>query len=110
MFEFTVTKKISNAGGKLHGGAVSVMFDVTTGSAVCALASENFWDAGHVSRAINCQYLRPAPLGMVLIVECEVVHLGGLLGLITATMKDKKTGNVVATCVHDKVQVTKGRL
>ena len=76
-----------------------------------AVSREGFWDAGHVSRSLNCQYLRPAPVGTVLEVESWLVQMGRNLGTIRAEMRIKGgDGKVCYTCVHDKVQVTQGRL
>jgi acyl-coenzyme A thioesterase PaaI-like protein len=75
-----------------------------------AVSKEDFWDAGHVSRSLNCQYLRPAPLGSTLVVESTIVHLGKSLGTIRGEMRKKEDGKVCYTCVHDKVQLFLGRL
>jgi acyl-coenzyme A thioesterase 13 len=106
VFEFIVPPLLSNAGGNLHGGAVAVIFDVCTSMTCAAVSKEDFWDAGHVSRALNCQYIRPAPTGTVLLVESEVVHLGRSLGQLSGTIRRKDDGKLCYTCVHDKVQVT----
>jgi len=109
-FEFTVPTLLSNAGGNLHGGAVAVIFDTCTSMTCAAVSKEDFWDAGHVSRHLNCQYIRPAPIGCVLVVESTIVHLGKSLGTIRGTMRRKDDGKVCYTCVHDKVQLFAGRL
>jgi uncharacterized protein (TIGR00369 family) len=106
VFELTVPQILCNASGNLHGGAVALVFDICTSMTVVAASKEDFWDAGHVSRALNCQYIRPAPLGTVLLVENEIVHLGRSLGQLKGTMRRKDNGKICYTCVHDKVQVT----
>lgn len=110
VFEFTVTPQISNAGGSLHGGAVATFFDTATSMTCSAVARDGFWDAGHVTRVLSCQYLRPAREGTIMLIESEIVHLGRLLGQIRGTMRRKYDQQVCYTCTHDKVQVTKGRL
>jgi uncharacterized protein (TIGR00369 family) len=110
LFEFTVPQLLTNAGGNLHGGAVALIFDTCTSMTTTAVSKEDFWDAGHVSRSLNCQYIRPAPLGEVLVVESTIVHLGKSLGTIRAEMRRKSDGKVCYTCVHDKVQLFLGRL
>ena len=56
VFSFTVPKQMCNMGGSLHGGAVALIFDITTSMAISACSSEGFWDSGHVSR--NRQVLK----------------------------------------------------
>src|ERR1700753_4168196 len=71
-FSLLVPKSLCNAGNNLHGGAVALIFDMCTSMAVIVASREGFWDTGHVSRTLNCTYLRPAPEGTELIVEAEV--------------------------------------
>jgi acyl-coenzyme A thioesterase 13 len=118
IFHFTVPSLLANAGGNLHGGAVALIFDTCTSMTCTAVSREGFWDAGHVSRSLNCQYLRPAPVGTTVVVESWLVQMGRNLGTMRAEMrlpdelKDGilEKGKVCYTCVHDKVQVTQGRL
>jgi hypothetical protein len=37
-------------GNNLHGGAVALIFDITTSMAIQVCTREGFWDTGHVSR------------------------------------------------------------
>lgn len=110
VFEFTVPHLLSNAGGNLHGGGVATIFDTCTSMTTAAVSREDFWDAGHVSRSLNCQYIRPAPVGSVLEIESKVIHLGKSLGTIHGIMRRKDDGKVCYTCVHDKVPLYLGRL
>jgi len=50
VFSFTVPRQLCNVTGNLHGGAVALIFDITTSAAIKACSRENFWDTGHVSR------------------------------------------------------------
>jgi acyl-coenzyme A thioesterase 13 len=72
---------------------------------VGVVAREGFWDSGHVSRTLNCTYLRPAPEGTELIVECEIVHLGKSLAELRGVMRRKDNGKVCYICEHGKAKV-----
>ena len=72
---------------------------------VGVVAREGFWDTGHVSRTLNCTYLRPAPEGSELLVECEVVHLGKTMAELKGVMRRKEDGKVCYVCEHGKVKV-----
>jgi acyl-coenzyme A thioesterase 13 len=74
-FSLKVPLSLCNGGGNLHGGAVALIFDICTSVAVIVSSREGYWDSGHVSRTLNCTYLRPAPEGTELIVEAEVCVL-----------------------------------
>jgi uncharacterized protein (TIGR00369 family) len=90
--------------GNLHGGAVALIFDICTSTAINAVSREGFWDTGHVSRTLNCTYLRPAPEGAKIFVECEVVHLGKRMALTKGVIKTED-GKVCYTCEHGKAAV-----
>ncbi|PVI06570.1 Thioesterase/thiol ester dehydrase-isomerase [Periconia macrospinosa] len=90
--------------GGLHGGAVALIFDITTSTAIIALSQPGFWDAGHVSRNLNCTYLRPVVEGQKILVESEVVTLGKRMAMTRAVIKTED-GKVCCTCEHGKVAV-----
>ena len=104
VFSFTVPKDLCNMSGNLHGGAVALIFDICTSTAISACSTEGFWDTGHVSRTLNCTYLRPAMEGQKVFVESEVVHLGRRLGMVTGRIVDE-SGKVCYTCEHGKAAV-----
>ncbi|KAF2093583.1 Thioesterase/thiol ester dehydrase-isomerase [Rhizodiscina lignyota] len=104
-FLLRVAPDICNAAGNLHGGFVALAFDMLTSLTVAPLAREDFWDSGHVSRTLNCTYMRPALEGSELLVESEVVHLGKRLGMLRGVMRDKETGKVCYACEHGKAAV-----
>ncbi|KAF2704059.1 Thioesterase/thiol ester dehydrase-isomerase [Pleomassaria siparia CBS 279.74] len=104
VFSFTVPRELCNMTGNLHGGAVALIFDICTSTAISACSKEGFWDTGHVSRTLNCTYLRPAPQGAKVTVESQVVHLGRRLGMTTGVIKTED-GKVCYTCEHGKAAV-----
>lgn len=64
------------------------------------------WDVGHVSRTLNCTYLRPAPVGTKVFVENYVVHMGKRLAQTTGVMRiGSPDGKVCYTCEHGKAAV-----
>lgn len=101
VFSLTIPQSLCNMAGVLHGGAVALIFDICTSSAIAAASKEGFWDSGHVSRTLNCTYLRPVIEGQKVIVESEVVHLGKKMGLTRALIKTED-GKVCYTCEHGK--------
>jgi len=72
---------------------------------ITAVEREGFWDRGHVSRTLNCTYLRPAFLGTQLLIESETVHIGKNMCLIRAVMKRKSDGAICYTCEHGKARI-----
>jgi len=59
-----------------------------------------------VSRTLNCTYLRPAPLGAEVLIECEVVAVGRRLVQLRGVMR-RPDGEreVYATCEHGKFNI-----
>lgn len=104
VFSMTVPGELCNMSGSLHGGAVALIFDIATSTAITASSKDGFWDTGHVSRTLNCTYLRPAPEGAKISIESEVVHLGKRMGLTRGVIKTED-GKVCYTCEHGKASV-----
>ncbi|KAH7563090.1 hypothetical protein BM1_00137 [Bipolaris maydis] len=50
VFSFVVPEELCNIGGNLHGGAVALIFDITTSLTILPCGREGFWDGGNVSR------------------------------------------------------------
>ncbi|OSS46136.1 hypothetical protein B5807_08081 [Epicoccum nigrum] len=103
VYSFTVPKKLCNMGGNLHGGAVALIFDICTSTAITAVSHDGFWDTGHVSRTLNCTYLRPAAEDTKVYVISEVVHLGKRQGLTKGEIRlESEDGKIAYTCEHGK--------
>jgi acyl-coenzyme A thioesterase 13 len=125
VYSFVVPKQLCNMGGNLHGGAVALIFDICTSTAITAVSRDGFWDTGthlhsiqaeveastddrigHVSRNLNCTYLRPAPEGAKVYVISEVVHLGKRQGLTKGEIRmESEDGKIAYTCEHGKAAV-----
>lgn len=63
-----------------------------------------------MSRTLNCTYLRPAPEGTELIIECSVVSLGKTMAELSGTMRRRDDGKLCYTCSHGKVAVDFGKM
>jgi len=59
----------------------------------------------HVSRTLNVTYLRGVEEGEMVRVDCEA-WAGRTVALIRATMVRERDGVVMATCEHNKVNVS----
>ena len=62
---------------------------------------------------LSVSFLRPAPVGTVVLVECSVVSMGRRLALLRGEMRRKSDGALVAICIHDKANTdpeTSGKL
>ncbi|KAF1958677.1 Thioesterase/thiol ester dehydrase-isomerase [Byssothecium circinans] len=109
VFSFVVPRSLCNITGSLHGGAVALIFDICTSLAIAAVSRKGFWDTGHVSRVLNCTYLRPAKEGQRFWVESEVVHLGKRMGLLRGVIRGED-GKICYTCEHNKAAIGKSSL
>ena len=105
-FEMTVSHKLCNRSGHLHGGAACTLLDSLTSTTLLVMAKPGFLDAGHVSRTINMSYLRPVSVGTTIRIECEAVAVGNSMANLVGTLKTLD-GKVCVTCIHDKVVFSK---
>ena len=102
---------LNTKSGNLHGGAVALIFDICTTTAIVAISRDGFWDTGHVSRNLNCTYLRPAAEGTKVYVISEVVHLGKRQGLTKGEMRmETEDGKIAYTCEHQKTALGSSNL
>ncbi|KAL2167766.1 hypothetical protein VTG60DRAFT_826 [Thermothelomyces hinnuleus] len=102
-FKFTVQPQHCNRLNNLHGGCTASLFDFCTSTVLAAVARPGYWSYLGVSRSLNTTYLRPAPAGSEVLIECEIVQIGQRLCSLRGTMRRADDGVLVATCEHGKV-------
>jgi len=105
VFEYQVNKHHTNGMGNLHGGCTATLFDYCTTTALIPLAKPGFWMLPGVSRTLNVTYIRPVPIGEVVLIESEVIHVGKRLAVLKGVMKRKSDGATMAVCEHGKVNI-----
>ncbi|KAK4156849.1 HotDog domain-containing protein [Chaetomidium leptoderma] len=107
-FRFTVQPQHCNRLNNLHGGCTASLFDFCTSTPLALIARPGFWSFLGVSRTLNTTYLRPAPAGTEVLVECEIVQVGQRLCALRGTLRRASDGTVLATCEHNKVNTDPG--
>jgi acyl-coenzyme A thioesterase 13 len=76
IYEYVVQGSHANGLGNLHGGCTATLFDYCTSTALIPISKPGFWMFLGVSRTLNVTYIRPIPIGEVVLIENEVVHAG----------------------------------
>jgi acyl-coenzyme A thioesterase 13 len=113
-FAFKIDRFYCNGSGNLQGGAQAAMLDICTSLVVQALAKQpkiglkpglDHWINGGVSRTLTVHYLRPAPEGTDVLMECEIVQAGRSMALLKAVLKRESDGVILSTCEHEKAAV-----
>ncbi|KAL2267468.1 hypothetical protein VTJ83DRAFT_4745 [Remersonia thermophila] len=102
-FRFTVQPEHCNRLRNLHGGCTATLFDFCTSVPLALVARPGYWSRLGVSRTLNTTYLRPAPQGTEVIVECDIVQIGRRLCTLRGIMRRASDGTILATCEHGKV-------
>jgi acyl-coenzyme A thioesterase 13 len=131
VFGYTVQPEHCNRMNNMHGGATAALFDFCTSLAMALAPSspndaalpqtdaagnveiENddddeediikSWRRLGVSRTLAVTYVRPAPVGGDVLIECEQVHAGKRLSSLRGVLRRARDGAVLATCEHGKV-------
>ncbi|KAF9180184.1 hypothetical protein BGZ51_009016 [Haplosporangium sp. Z 767] len=101
VFEYTVQKSDCNFSDNFHGGAIATLIDNLTTAALFTRERKHF-QFGGVSTDLHVTYVSAATLGMTVLLECRVLKVGAGLANMTAVLKDKATGRIVATASHTK--------
>ncbi|KAK2881771.1 hypothetical protein FQN49_000438 [Arthroderma sp. PD_2] len=96
----TVASDMCNGLGNLHGGCATTLVDVATSTLL--LGTGGYFSMGGVSRSLNMTFLRPAPEGTEISINCELIHAGKRLALLKADIRRTDTGQVLVLGDHDK--------
>ncbi|KAK5175224.1 uncharacterized protein LTR77_000361 [Saxophila tyrrhenica] len=102
VFRLPVQREYLNPAQGLHGGMAAAMFDTMTTWTLYPIRKPGFWMLFGTTRTLNLTYLRPAPEGEMMLMECEVVHAGKRLCLIKGTLRRERDGAIISTCEHQK--------
>lgn len=103
VFKFTVQSIHQNGLNNMHGGATAALFDWCTSISLSLISKPGYWMFMGVTRNLSLSYLRPVPVGEVVLLECEVTHAGKRMCHLKGRMKRASDGVLLVTCEHDKV-------
>ncbi|VUC21317.1 unnamed protein product [Clonostachys rosea] len=106
VFQVNSGSNLSNRLGNLHGGAISLIYDMCTTMCAAPLAREGFWEFGGVSQNLSVTFLRPAKANREILVDCQVLKIGKRLVTIRGEMRDKITGTLLSVAEHTKATVS----
>lgn len=97
--ELKVEEEHQNTGGTLHGGMTATMVDIV--STLALMTNEKNPSPG-VSVDLHVSYLKAAKLGEEILVEASTVKAGRNLAFLHVDIKNKATGDLIATGSHTK--------
>jgi len=105
-FELTIDQYYANLNGIMHGGAMSLLFDMATLCAVAPIQREGYWDfmAG-ITRTLSISCLRPVVKGTKVRVHCWVMQHGRTMAMLRGNIESLDGKIVYATCEHHKVHL-----
>ncbi|KAI9041040.1 PaaI family thioesterase [Aspergillus affinis] len=101
-FLFTVSPKLCNLIGNLHGGCAATLIDVLSTCILLGVSSPGHFGLGGVSRHLKVTYLRPVPQGTDARLVCEIVHVGRRLAFMKAEISRADTGALCIVGEHEK--------
>lgn len=100
-FLYTVETPHCNTLASLSGGAATTLIDFLTTLPLCHVA-DPAWAYLGVSRTLSLTFLKPAPAGKTVRIECEVLGVGRKLATVRATVKSED-GAVLIVAEHGLV-------
>ncbi|KAK7453557.1 hypothetical protein VKT23_001442 [Stygiomarasmius scandens] len=103
--EITVTKKMCNVHGTLHGGCAMYLMDPCSVSALVALGVVAGTDGSGVSQSMFTQWHRPATEGAQLNIISTTVASNGYIRSSRCEIRDRNTNVLYVSCVHSIVNV-----
>ncbi|KAF9583517.1 hypothetical protein BGW38_009284 [Lunasporangiospora selenospora] len=101
VFEYTVQPEDRNFTNNFHGGAIAALIDNLSTAAMFTRERKHFLMGG-VSTDLHVTYVGASTVGDVLLVECRATKVGAGLANLSTTIRDKKSGRVIATSTHTK--------
>ncbi|THU91052.1 hypothetical protein K435DRAFT_841188 [Dendrothele bispora CBS 962.96] len=104
--EITVTKKMCNIHGTLHGGCAMYLMDPCSVSALVALGVVTGVDGTGVSQSMFTQWHRPVTEGTQLNIISTTVATNGYIRSSRCEIRDQKTNMLYVSSVHSIVNVT----
>lgn len=104
-FTYTVQPDHCNRLQNLHGGCAATLFDFCTTMPLSLINKPGYWAYLGVTRTLSVTYLRPVPVGMEVLIECEVIHAGKNLATMKGVMKRKSDGAILCMAEHGKASI-----
>lgn len=103
MAEIRVDENYTNHFKMMHGGIITTLADVLSSAAFLTLhveENDQFTGPKNVSVKLDMTFLKPIPLGSVVIIRCSTVNQGKTLALAQIDFEDKVTGKILAKGSH----------
>ncbi|KAF9890497.1 hypothetical protein FE257_005902 [Aspergillus nanangensis] len=104
-FQMRVTHNLCSRMGNMHGGCVSLIFDMCTTMCGASIARPDFWRFGGLSRNLTVNFFRPTKKDTLIEIHCEVIQIGSRLCTIRGEMRDVETKKLLSTAEHTKARL-----
>lgn len=99
--ELIIDQEHTNRGGTLHGGLTATLVDQISSLAVLANEEGEALFAG-VSVEMNIQYISPAKIGDVVLIEASTLKKGRNMAFLNVDLTNKISGKLIARGSHVK--------